>query len=75
MPTTNPTDQIAILKKIVEPTRDERSLPAQLKELERTIKERLPEALEKNAPPDFLRSTSTSAISTTSSTTSCSFAR
>lgn len=49
MPTTNPTDQIALLKKIVEPTRDERSLPAQLKELERTIKERLPEALEKSA--------------------------
>ena len=53
MPTTTPTDQIALLKKIVEPTRDERVLPAQIKELERTIKERLPEALEKNAPPDF----------------------
>ncbi|WP_298589058.1 dynamin family protein, partial [uncultured Selenomonas sp.] len=53
MPTTTPTDQIALLKKIVEPTRDERALPAQIKELERTIKERLPEALEKNAPPDF----------------------
>ena len=42
MPTLTPTDQIALLKKIVEPTRDERALPAQ-------IKERLPEALEKSA--------------------------
>lgn len=53
MTNITPEEQIALLKKIIDPNRDERILPARLQELENTIKKCLPEALEKNAPPDF----------------------
>lgn len=53
MTNITPEEQISLLKKIIDPNRDERILPARLEELENTIKKRLPEALEKNAPPDF----------------------
>jgi len=52
MPKINDSEQLALLKKIIAPV-VENVLPANLSRLEKIIKERIPKALEKNAPPNF----------------------
>lgn len=49
----NESEQLTLLKKIIAPASRENILPVNLSRLEKIIKERIPNALEKNAPPNF----------------------
>lgn len=49
----NESEQLTLLKKIIAPAAVNNILPVDLSRLEKIIKERIPNALEKNAPPNF----------------------
>ena len=46
-------EQLSLLKRIVTPKQDNENLPADISRVEKIIKEEIPKALEKQAPPNF----------------------
>ena len=52
-------EQFELLKRIVTPAGERADLPVEISKLEKIIKEKIPIALEKQAPPDFWRRLST----------------